>query len=141
MKRFLPESGFYPFTYLDLFGTPSDAAFLQVIRRHLHSNLISRQDSDEIHPKFTGDVSQNHMAVWQLNFKLSVWQSFQYFAFNFDYVFLGQVKNLLVKFSAELYSRQKPKLVKAFLSCLLVVNAAGSNVAPVSSRCLRFFFF
>ena len=86
-----------PFS-LVLFGTPGNAALLQVVWRHLHSNLISRKNSDEVHSQLSGDVSQNYVAIWQLNFELSVWQSFQYFAFNFDYVFLGQVKNLLLDF-------------------------------------------
>lgn len=81
----------------------------------------------KFHTKFSRDVSQNYVAVWQLNFKLSVWQSFQNLAFNFDYVFLGQVKNLLLRFLEGLYLT-KPKLVKAFLSCLSVVSLRRSSV-------------
>lgn len=88
---------------MDLFGTPCNAALLQVIWRHLHCYLITWKDSNEVHTKFSRDVSQNYVAVWQLNFKLSVWQSFQNLAFNFDYVFLGQVKNLLLRFLEGLY--------------------------------------
>ena len=41
---------------LDLFGTPGDAALLQVVRGHLHRHLITGKDSDEVHSQLAGDV-------------------------------------------------------------------------------------
>lgn len=39
--------------FLSLLGAPSDAPLGQVIRRHLQSDLISWQDTDEVHPQLT----------------------------------------------------------------------------------------
>ena len=41
---------------LDLFGTPGDAALLQVVRGHLHRHLITGKDSDEVHSQLAGDM-------------------------------------------------------------------------------------
>ena len=35
-----------------LFGTPGDASLGQVVWRHLQCDLISRQNTDEVHPQF-----------------------------------------------------------------------------------------
>src|SRR5690554_8131060 len=59
-----------------LFIPVTDSAFGQVVRRHLHFNLITRQNLNVMHSHFTGDVSCNHMTVFQLHAKHGVGKSF-----------------------------------------------------------------
>ena len=39
-----------------LFGAPCDAPAGQIIWRHLNCHLIARQNADEIHAQFTGNM-------------------------------------------------------------------------------------
>ena len=39
-----------------LFGTPGDPGFGQVVGRHLHRDLVTWQDPDEIHSELSGNM-------------------------------------------------------------------------------------
>lgn len=45
------------FNFHVLFVSEYNSTFCQIIRRHLQSNSVARQDADVIHAHFPGDVS------------------------------------------------------------------------------------
>ena len=49
-----------------------DASTTQIIRRELYSHFITGQYTDVMHPHFAGNVTENHMPVFQLHAKRSV---------------------------------------------------------------------
>ncbi len=49
-----------------LFGTPCNAAAGQIIGRHLHRHLITRQNANEVHAQFAGNMGQNYVAIGKL---------------------------------------------------------------------------
>ena len=67
----------------------------QIIGRHLNSYLVTGQDFDEIHTELAGNVRQNDVSVADIDIEHSIRQCIGYDAFNFDYVVLCQVVNLL----------------------------------------------
>ncbi len=48
-----------------LFIPENDSTPAQIVWTHLHSYLVARQNTDVMHPHFTGNGSQNFMAVFQ----------------------------------------------------------------------------
>ena len=60
------------FLLFGLFISPNDASLGQIIRGQLDGYFITRQDTDEIHPKLSADVSQNDVFVLQLYFEHGV---------------------------------------------------------------------
>ena len=45
----------------------------EIVRRQLYGNAVSGDDTDEVFPHLTGDVSYNLMAVLKLDPELSPW--------------------------------------------------------------------
>ena len=78
-----------------LLTSPGDPAVGQIIGRHLNSYLVTGQDFDEIHTELAGNVCQNDVSVADIDIEHSIGQSIGYDAFNFNYVVLCQVVNLL----------------------------------------------
>jgi hypothetical protein len=62
----------------------------QIVRAQFDDHTVFRKDADVVLPHFSGDVSENLMAIRQLNAKHRVGQSFNYCALDFDdTVFFG----------------------------------------------------
>ena len=45
------------------FAAPGDPAPGQIVRGHLHRDLVAGQNPDEIHPQFPGNMRQNHVTI------------------------------------------------------------------------------
>ena len=67
----------------------------QIVGRHLYSYLVTGQDFNEIHTELAGNVRQNDVSVADVDIEHCIRQCISYDAFNFDYVVLCQVVNLL----------------------------------------------
>ena len=78
-----------------LLTSPSDPAVGQIIGRHLNGYLVTGQDFDEIHPKLTGNVCQNVVAVANVQLEQCIRHRICNDALNFDYVVFCQDFNLL----------------------------------------------
>jgi len=63
-----------------LFASPGYSSAGKVIRRHLNCYLVARKDADEVHPKLSGNMSQNCMSVSDINLKHRIGQRFDYCA-------------------------------------------------------------
>lgn len=59
-------------------------AFCQVIGRYLNLDLVSRKDSDIVHPDLARYVSEHFKAVLQLDPELCVGKCFKNFAFHLN---------------------------------------------------------
>jgi hypothetical protein len=79
-----------------LLRTPGNPATGEVIGRHLHRDFVTRQDSDEIHPEFSGNVGQNNMAVSYVYLEFCVGKRLNDNALNLDHIGFCQVLSLLV---------------------------------------------
>jgi hypothetical protein len=66
-----------------------DASAIQVVRRKLDPNAVPGEDSDEVHPKLARDVSQDPVAVLQLDREHRIGERFDNRSFDFDRVSLG----------------------------------------------------
>src|SRR5262245_34637574 len=66
-----------------------DAVPSQIVGRQLDLDLVARKDPDEMHPHLAGDVSQDLVAVVQLDPEQRVRQRLHDCAFHLDGVFLG----------------------------------------------------
>ena len=73
---------------MSLLTAPCDAALCKIIGRHLHSDLVSGKDADEIHPELARNVSQYNMTVLKLYLKLCVGESLLNYAFYLNYILL-----------------------------------------------------
>src|SRR5688572_26852527 len=71
------------------FGPKRNAAFGQIVGRHLHRHLVARQDADVVHPHLPGDEGMDDVPVLQLHPEGRVRQVLHHFALHFDDVFLG----------------------------------------------------
>lgn len=52
---------------LVLFVSKYDSSPAQIVRTHLHSYLITRQNPYVVHPHFSGDGRQNFVTVFKLH--------------------------------------------------------------------------
>jgi len=46
----------------------------KIVRSQFYGHAVSGDDTDEVLPHFTGDVSYNSMAIFELDNKLSPWK-------------------------------------------------------------------
>ena len=51
----------------NLFISPDNSAFAQIIRRHFNCYFISWKNSNKVHSQFSTDMSQNYVFVFQLS--------------------------------------------------------------------------
>ena len=72
-----------------LFGAEDDTGAGQVIRRKFNRDLISGEDTDVVHPHLAGDVSENHVTVFELDPKRRVRQVLDHLALHLNNVFLA----------------------------------------------------
>lgn len=57
----------------------------KIVRRQLYSNAVAGDNTDEVLPHLTGNVSYNLMAVFKLYSKLSPWKGLDDSAVELDY--------------------------------------------------------
>jgi hypothetical protein len=69
-----------------LFASPGDPSARQIVRRHLDSDLVPRKDTDEVHPKLSGNVRQNRVTVADVNLEHGVRQRLNNGAFHLYYI-------------------------------------------------------
>ena len=91
-----------------LLTAPGDPASGQVIRGHLHRDLVAWQDPDEIHSKFSGNVRQNRVSVSNVNLERRIGQSFYHNTFHFNHIGFCQTLSLLVRLDFLAVSREGP---------------------------------
>jgi hypothetical protein len=65
-----------------------DPASAEVVRGEFHLNLVARQNSDVVHPHFSGDVGQHLVAIIEFDPKHRVRERFDNRSFEDDRVFL-----------------------------------------------------
>ena len=73
-----------------LFASPDDSAAGDVIGRHLNRNFIAGENSNEIHPEFSGNMRQNNMSVSDIHLEHRIGQGFNHCSFQFDYIVFSQ---------------------------------------------------
>ena len=73
-----------------LFGTPGNAALIEVIDRYLNGHLIARQYFDIIHTQLARNVRRYDMTVRKLNFEGRVRQRLNHDALKLNYIILRQ---------------------------------------------------
>src|SRR5699024_8444137 len=79
-----------------LLTTPGNPATGQVVGTHLHRDFVTRQNSDEIHSEFSGNVRQNGMAISNIYLECGVGQRLYDGTLDFDHIGFCQVLSLLV---------------------------------------------
>jgi hypothetical protein len=78
---FYGRSDFHFAAPLLLLTAPCNPAARQVIRTHLHRDLIAREDADKIHAELSGDMREDRVSVADVNLKHRVGQRLDHFAF------------------------------------------------------------
>ncbi|AOY92499.1 hypothetical protein BKK79_12465 [Cupriavidus sp. USMAA2-4] len=86
--RLTEASTFIIFLFLQfLFASlrpEDDPCTRQIIWGQLDGHLVTRKDPDVIHPHFSGDMAQYHMAVLQLHTEGCVGEVFQHLPVHLD---------------------------------------------------------
>ena len=75
-----------------LLASPGDTSASQIVRRHLHRDLIAGEDPDEVHSELSRDMSQYRVTLTDINEKHRVGQGLDYRALEFDYIVFCQSK-------------------------------------------------
>ena len=75
-----------------LLASPGDASAGQIVRRHLHRDLIAGENPDEVHSELTGDMSKDRVTLADIYHKHRVGQGLDYRALEFDYIVFCQSK-------------------------------------------------
>ena len=91
-----------------LLRAPGDPAAGQVIRGHLHRNLVAGQDPNEIHSEFSGNMCQNRVSISNVNLERCIGQCFYHNTFHFDHIGFCQTLSLLVRLDFLVESRECP---------------------------------
>ena len=90
------------------FAAPGDPAPGQIVRGHLHRDLVAGQNPDEIHPQFPGNMRQNHVTISNVNLERRVGQGFHHNTFHFDHIGFCQTLSLLVRLDHLAAGRECP---------------------------------
>ena len=85
-----------------LFCSPGYSAFIEVVYRHLNSNLITRQNSDIVHAELSRYVSRYDMLVGKLHLEGGVGKCLNNCTLKFDYV---------------IFTQNNPSFLKIFAFC------------------------
>ena len=72
------------FSAKDLFFSPDDTSFGQIVGRHFQSNFIPGINSNVILSELTADVSNNLVAVFKFNPELCSGKFLRNYTFDFD---------------------------------------------------------
>ena len=73
-----------------LLVSPDNSALCQVIGAHLKRDLIAGKNTDEILAKLSGNVRKNNCTILQLYTEHCIRKLFYNYAFQFNYICLGQ---------------------------------------------------
>ena len=73
-----------------LLGSPGYTSLSKVVNGYLYGNLVSRQYSNIVHSKLSGDSSSYYVSVGKLYLEDSVGQCLNYCTFKFNYIILRQ---------------------------------------------------
>jgi len=65
-----------------------DTTASQIVRRHLKRNLVTREDTDIVHPHFPGDVSEYYMSIFQFHPEGRIREIVNDLPLHLNYVFL-----------------------------------------------------
>jgi len=82
--------------FLDLLQTVGDPTPSEVVWGKLDSDPVSRQDTDEVHPKLAADVREDAVSVLKLHCEHRVRQRLNHGPFDFDRVLLRQPYSLVL---------------------------------------------
>ena len=91
-----------------LLAAPGDPAAGQIVRGHLHRDLVAGQNPDEIHSEFSGNMRQNRVSISNVYLERRVRQGFHHYAFHFNHVGFCQTLSLLVRMNLLAVSREGP---------------------------------
>ena len=69
-----------------LLSTPGNATAGQVVGRHLHRDLVTWQDPDEIHSELSGNMRQYRVSISNVYLECGVGHRLNDSAFHFDHV-------------------------------------------------------
>ena len=78
---------FYLKEQVRLLRTEHDAGARQVVGSHLYGYLVSRQDTDIVHPHLARNMPKYYVSILELDPESCVRQSFQDFALHLDGIF------------------------------------------------------
>ena len=67
-----------------LLASPGNSAAGNIVRRHLHRDLVTGENSDKVHPELSGNMRQYDVAVADIHLEHGVGQGFYYRALEFD---------------------------------------------------------
>ena len=73
---YLHSLGLVQLLKIVLLGSEHNTGPGQIVRREFHRYLVAGKNADIVHPHFTRDVSEHHVAVFQLHAKGRVRQQF-----------------------------------------------------------------
>ena len=73
-----------------LLASPGNSAAGNIVRRHLHRDLVTGENSDKVHPELSGNMRQYDVAVADIHLEHGVGQGFYYRALEFDYIVFCQ---------------------------------------------------
>ena len=73
-----------------LLRSPGYTTLGKIVDRYLYGDLVSRQYSDIVHSKLTGNMSGYDMPIRQLDLEGGVGQRLDYRTFKFNYIILWQ---------------------------------------------------
>ena len=82
---------FGTYSVRNLLFTEDDPSFGEVVGGHLQSNIVSGEDTDEIHPHFAGNVGIYHMTGLDLHSEHGIGQQLLDHTFNSYYIIFCHV--------------------------------------------------
>ena len=71
---YLHSLGLVQLLKIVLLGSEHNSGPAQIVRRQLHRYLVAGKNADIVHPHFTRDVAEYHVAVFQLYPKRRIWK-------------------------------------------------------------------
>jgi hypothetical protein len=84
------------FTLVSLLVSIGDPTSGEVVRGEFNLNLVSRENTDVVHPHLSGDVGQNLVAIFELDPKHGVWEGLGDCAFKHNRIVLWLWQNVLL---------------------------------------------
>src|SRR5215471_21802269 len=121
-----PGDGKPPLQNSPLFIAVDDPPAGQVIRRKLHRNLVSRENTDEILAHLAGDMRQYLVLVLQLHAKHSVRQRLNHRGHHFNGILLGISGVAFLLFFKRLLGHMLPEPAKRPANTTLLTTTARS---------------
>ena len=110
-----------------LLGTPGYTTLSEIVNGYLYGNLVSRQYSDIVHSKLSGNRSRYYVSVGKLYLEDSVRQCLNYCAFKFNNIILRQnnpssALYLCFNLPTLIYKRRYYNAVRGKCYCVFVMS-------------------